>query len=272
MSIKEFILSKLFAKNLGLAIAIVIGLIIVTFIWMNFYTRHGQARPVPDFLGLTIEETQALAKKHKLRYQVIDSVYTNTVPKGSIAEQNPKPGFKVKKWRNIVLIMNAFQPEMVEMPSLIDLPKRQAIREIESSGLTMGMLKYKPDLSIDVVLEQQIDGKNVSAGSSIQKGATIDLVLGKGLSDQRVSIPGLIGYTFEDAKNLILASSLNIGAYIFDNSVVNGIDSTNAFVYRQNPEYAVDSELQLGSSIYLWLTVDQSKMSVVSVSDTVSAP
>ena len=141
MSFKNFILSKVFFKNLGFAIVIVVGLVMILLIWLNFYTRHGQARPVPDFFGLTMEQTAKLAKKNKLRYQVIDSVYTTLVPRGCVAEQNPKPGFKVKKWRNIVLTINAFNPEMVAVPNLVDLPIRQAIALIESSGLEMGELK-----------------------------------------------------------------------------------------------------------------------------------
>ena len=97
MSLKNFILSKLFLKNLGYAVLIVVGSVLVLLIWMNFYTRHGQARPVPNFVGLTMEQTVKLAKKSRLRYQVIDSIYTTVVPRGCIAEQNPKPGFKVKK-------------------------------------------------------------------------------------------------------------------------------------------------------------------------------
>ena len=276
MSLKDFIFSKLFAKQLGIAVAIFVGIIIIMLIWLNLYTRHGQANPIPNFLGLNIEETQALAKKHKLNYQIIDSVYTNLVPKGSIAEQNPKPGFKVKNWRNIVLVINAFNPEMVAMPNLIDLPKRQAILMIESSGLEMGVLKYKPDLSIDVVLEQQIDGRNIQAGDSIQRGAVIDLVLGRGLSDQRTPVPYLIGYNSEEARERILGASLNIGAYIFDNTVANSQDSSNAFVYRQNPEYNAESGLQLGSAIYLWLTTDSAKMpsdsTIFMISDTIPPP
>ena len=275
MSLKKFIFSKLFARHLGIAIAIFIGGTIITLIWLNFYTRHGQARPIPDFFGLNVEETQALAKKHKLNYQIIDSVYTNLVPSGCIAEQNPKPGFKVKKWRNIVLIINAFNPEMVSMPNLVNLPKRQALLMIASSGLETGLLKYKPDLSIDFVLEQQIDGRNISAGESIQKGAVIDLVLGRGLSDQRTPIPYLIGYNLEEAKDRILGSSLNLGAYMFDNTIVNYQDSSSAFVYRQNPEYYEESGLQLGSIIYLWLTTDSAKLPTdfpYMISDTIPLP
>ncbi len=110
MSLKNFILSKVFLKNLGLAVIILVGFVMILLIWLNFYTRHGQARPVPDFYGLTMEQTAKLAKKNKLKYQVIDSVYTSLVPRGCVAEQNPKPGFKVKKWRNVALTINAFQP------------------------------------------------------------------------------------------------------------------------------------------------------------------
>jgi beta-lactam-binding protein with PASTA domain len=272
MSLKNFILSKLFLKNLGFAIVIIVGAVLLLLIWMNFYTRHGQARPVPNFVGLTMEQTVNLAKKSRLRYQVIDSIYTTAVPLGCIAEQNPKPGFKVKKWRNIVLTINAFHPEMVAMPNLVDLPKRQAILLIESSGLEIGLLKYRPDLSIDVVIDQQYNGKTIHERDSLQKGSVIDLILGKGLSNQRTPVPYLLGMKLDPAKNKILISSLNLGTFVYDNTIKKGADTINAFVYKQNPEFKNDATLQLGSAIYLWLTVDPAKLKTDTtriVSDTI---
>jgi beta-lactam-binding protein with PASTA domain len=272
MSLKNFILSKLFVKNLGYAVIIVVASILVLLIWMNFYTRHGQARPVPEFIGLTMEQTTRLAKKNKLRFQIIDSIYTTAVPRGCIAEQNPRPGFKVKKWRNVVLTINAFHPEMVAMPNLVNLPKRQALLVIESSGLETGLLKYKPDISIDVVIAQQYNGINIHEGDSVQKGSIIDLVLGKGLSNQFTSIPDLLGMKLDPAKNKILAASLNLGAFEYDNSIRTGKDTINAFVYKQSPEFRNDVTLRLGSLIYVWLTVNQAKLKIDStriVTDTI---
>ncbi|MBK7712202.1 MAG: hypothetical protein IPJ37_15500 [Bacteroidales bacterium] len=77
MSLKNFLISKVFLKNLGFVVTIMVGLVMILLIWLNFYTRHGQARAVPDFYGLTMEQTAKLARKSKLRYQVIDSVYTS---------------------------------------------------------------------------------------------------------------------------------------------------------------------------------------------------
>ncbi|MCX6321977.1 MAG: PASTA domain-containing protein [Bacteroidia bacterium] len=272
MSLKNFILSKVFIKNLGLAIVIAVGVVIMLLIYLNFYTRHGQARPVPDFLGLTMEQTAKLAKKSRLRYQVIDSVYTTLVPRGCIAEQNPKPGFKVKKWRNVVLTINAFYPEMVAMPNLVDLPKKQALSLIESSGLEIGLLIYRPDLSIDVVIDQLYNGKNIPEGDSLQKGSVVDLVLGKGWSNELTSVPDLIGMNLEPARNIILVSSLNLVTYTYDNTILNREDTLNAIVYKQIPEFKDNASLQLGSAIYLWLTVDSAKLRVDStliISDTI---
>jgi Uncharacterized protein conserved in bacteria len=273
MSLKEFIFSKVFVKNFGLAVLITVGIIIVLLIWLNFFTRHGQSRSVPDFYGLSMEETAKLAKKSRMKCTIIDSVYTTLVPKGCVAEQNPKAGYKVKKWRNIALTINAFRPEMVAMPDLIKLPKRQAISLIESSGLEMGKLIYKPDISIDVVLDQLTDGNKISKNDSLQKGAVIDLVLGKGLSNQITHIPNLIGMHLEPATNRILESSLNLGAFTYDNTIMNAEDTLKAFVYKQNPENDEDATRQIGSSMYLWLTIDSLKLPVdstnINISDTI---
>jgi len=272
MSLKNFIFSKTFLKNLGLVAVIVVGLMMALLIWLNFYTRHGQSRPVPDFMGLTMDQTVRLAKKSKVRFQIVDSVYTSEVPRGCIAEQNPKAGFKVKKWRNIMLTMNAFNPEMVAMPNLVNLPKRQAIALIESAGLEMGTPRYIPDISIDVVIKQLYNGREIQEGDSLQKGSVIDLVLGKGLSNQKTSVPDLIGMNLESAKNRILGASLTLVTSIYDNTIITGADSANAFVYKQNPDFSNDATLRLGSSIYLWLTVDSAKLpsdSAIVITDTI---
>jgi beta-lactam-binding protein with PASTA domain len=201
-----------------------------------------------------------------MKYTIVDSVYTSLVSRGCIVEQSPNAGLKVKKWRNIALTINAFRPEMVAMPDLVDLPKRQAISLIESSGLKMGKLIYKSDLSIDVVLDQLNDGNKISKNDSLQKGSVIDLVLGKGLSNMRTPVPNLIGMNLEPATNRILESSLNLATFIYDNTILTAEDSLNAFVYKQNPENREDATLQIGSSMYLWLTVDSLKLPADSTS------
>ena len=262
MSLKEFIFSKVFIKNLSIAVAVLVGIILILLIWLNIYTKHGQARPVPSFYGLSLKETAKLARKSRLKYEIVDSVYISSVGAGSIAEQNPPAGFKVKTRRRIMLTINAFHPEMVRVPNLVGLPYRQAVQTIQTSGFEVGERKYIPDLSYDFVISQMYKGKELKENDSIQKGSAIDLVLGKGLSNQRTAVPNLVGLKLEAAKNSILFSSINLGAFIYDNSVKSGKDTMNAFVVKQKPEFKEKATLQLGSGIYLWLSVDSSKLPV----------
>ncbi|MCD4769290.1 MAG: PASTA domain-containing protein [Bacteroidales bacterium] len=275
MSLKKFLISREFFKNLGLAILIAAGILFITLLWLSVFTRHGQARPVPNFYGLTIEEAEKLAKKKKLTPEIIDSVYTTIVPRGCIFEQNPQEGFRVKKHRRVVLTINAFNPEMVTMPNLVGLSARQAYALIESSGLQAGNPVYKPDLTIDFVLEQLLHGQPVAPGDTIQKKSQVTLVLGKGLSSRRTPVPELIGKNLQDARSKILGSSFTLGTFIFDNTIRNGEDSLNAFVHKQNPEHSEDATLQLGSSIYIWLTTDSALLPVdstpINLADTIIA-
>ncbi len=260
MSLKNFLHSKIFFKNLGIAGLIIVGLLMVLLIWLNLYTRHGQARPVPDFHGLTLQQTTRLAKASKMKIVILDSVYTSEVGPGCVAGQNPPAGFKVKKWRKINLSVNAVNPEMIPVPDLVGLPKRQAIALLETAGLEIGQRYYIPDLSVDFVLKQLHNGKEIKSGETIRKGSVIDLVLGKGLSNEKTPVPDLIGLKLENAENEILAASLNLGTFIYDSTIVSAQDTISAFVFKQNPEFSENAKLQLGSAVYLWLTVDSSKL------------
>ncbi len=274
MSLKNFILSKLFVKHLGLAIAIFTAVLLILLIWLNIYTRHGQTREIPSFIGRTLEEAEVIASKNKFRFVVTDSVYTTIVPRGTIAEQNPPAGMKVKKHRRINITINAFNPEMAEVPKLVGLSLRQALATITTAGFETGKLNYTPDISVDFVLKQLHNGTEIAPGDTIQKGSVIDLVLGSGLSSRRTLIPDLVGLHFEDARNQILSSSLNLGTFVYDNTILTEEDTLNAFVYKQNPEYIEEATLQLGSTVYLWLTVDSLKLPVDStllmLNDTIS--
>ncbi len=268
MSTREFLKSRVFWKQVGLALAIGVAIFIFLIIWLNIYTHHGQSRPTPEIRGLTIKEATAVVQKNKMRFQIIDSVYTAFVPRGCVAEQMPLPGHRVKRGRMIKVTINAFNPEMVAVPDLVGLPRRQALSLIETAGLQVGQLNYVPDLTVDFVLKQTLHGREISPGDSVQKGMVIDLVLGRGLSSQHTPVPRLTGCTLDQARNAILSSSLNLGAYVFDATVLTGTDSLNAFVYKQNPDYHPDATVQLGSAVYIWLTVDTLRLSVDTTSVT----
>lgn len=256
MTLLKFITSKTFLKHLLYAFGGLAILLILTFLILRVYTHHGKELSVPDFKGLTLEEVNLKAKRSKLRIEVIDSVFNNNRPKGTVIEQNPKFGSKVKKNRRIFLIVNAFNPEKVKMPNIVGVSHRQAEAVLKNAGLEIGRLIHIPDIAVNNVLKQKFEGEEIKEGTLIPKGSKVDLVLGMGLSNQKTQVPNLDHKTLENAKNRILRSALNTGAIIYDESIINGADTLNAKVWRQYPSYKENKTIRLGSTIDLWLTVD----------------
>ena len=57
MSIKVFLLSKTFLKNLALAAVIVVVSIMLLLIWLNLYTHQCQKKTGPPFPGPSLPQT-----------------------------------------------------------------------------------------------------------------------------------------------------------------------------------------------------------------------
>jgi beta-lactam-binding protein with PASTA domain len=256
MTFFQFIKSKAFLKHLLFAIAGFVGLLIITFLGLRIYTHHGQKLSVPDFTGLTIEDVHKKAKKSKLRIEISDSVFNNNLPRGTVIKQNPIADFKVKKNRRIFITLNAVNPEKVEMPNIVGVSHRQAEAILKNVGLEIGRLIHIPDIAVNNVLKQKFEGNEITKGTLIPKGSKIDLVLGMGLSNQKTQVPDLDQYTLDDAKNRILRAALNLGAVIYDESIIDDVDSLNAKVWRQYPSFKENKQIRLGSTIDLWITVD----------------
>ncbi|MEE4198800.1 MAG: PASTA domain-containing protein [Bacteroidales bacterium] len=259
MTLLQFIKSKVFFKNLLYALLTGAGLIIITFLSLRIYTHHGQKIPVPDFRGLDKEELLEKAENSKLNIEIIDSVYNNDMPKGTVIEQNPEPGFNVKKHRRIFITLNAVNPEKVKMPNIVGVSHRQAKVVLKNVGLEIGKLIHVPDIAVNNVLKQQFQGEEIKPGTMIPKGSRVDLVLGKGLSNQQTTLPDLYEYTLIDAKDRLLRAALNVGAIIYDTSVVEAVDTAQARVWRQYPVYKENRKIRLGSTVDLWLSVDSLK-------------
>lgn len=235
---------------------------------LKITTRHNHNLSVPDFAGMTLDEAILSAGNRSLRIEVFDSVFLSDFERGTVVEQHPRAGFMVKKNRKIFLTMNAMSPDMVAMPNLVDLTFIQARAKLESFGLKVGKISYEPDMGINLVLAQKQDGRKLVPGDSVVKGAKIDLVLGKGLSDEETAVPDLVGLSLEAANISASDRFLSIGAAVKDQSVISAEDELKALVYRQRPESGQGITLPMGSAIDVWITVDSTKVPGFVKSDT----
>jgi beta-lactam-binding protein with PASTA domain len=256
MDFFRFLITKKFLRHLGLAAAISIILLLGTMLWLKIYTHHGKTIVVPDLAGLTLDEVGDVTSSRRLKFEVVDSVFSTEMPRGTVIKQNPNARSRVKKNRKIFLTMNAVNLEMVSMPQLIGLSFRQARLALQNAGLSQGNIKYKPDFAKNNVLQQMHNDIVINEGTIITKGAVIDLVLGMGLSSKTTRIPDLVGLGPEEASGIISDYYLNLGAITYDLSFEEAEDSTGAKIWRQYPDYDEFKRLNMGMEMDIWLTLD----------------
>lgn len=257
------ILSNWVVKNLLIAFALVVALIVGSMIFLNIFTKHNQELSVPDLANMSVEEAQLVAAEAGMRIDVTDSAFVKRMKRGAVYRQNPVPGSKVKQGRRISLTINAVNPRQITMPDLIGYSMRQAKAELLSRGLVLGKLIYVQDMATNNVLRQLHNNMEIGPGEMIDSEAVIDLVVGLNSRDNRTFVPYLAGLRNLSAVEAVHDHSLNIGRLRFDDTVKDYEDSLNAVVYRQTPEANDSISVMMGESVNLYLTLDHSKIPVV---------
>ena len=246
-------------RNILGAVLFFVLLAVVANILLGIFTHHGKVLTVPDMTGLSLEEAEQVADSSLVRIDVVDSIYVRGMAKGAVYKQNPAAGASVKMGRRILLTINAVIPKKVTMPNLVGYSMRQAKAELSTRGLVLGKLIYEDDIATNNVLKQQYRGRDIPAGSSVESGSAIDLVVGLDQLDNRTYSPRGIGMKQVRAVDVIHENSLNVGKLQFDASVKNWQDSLNAVVYRQSP-VASQAPATMGTDVTLYLTVDPERM------------
>lgn len=265
----RFVLSKTFLANALLAI---LGFVAAYFIlrWsLDMATHHEQKIEVPDLAGLNYLDAQVVLEEQKLNFEILDSSEFNNAYEGhAVWVQYPKAGSFVKEGRPIRLTINPTKEPLIELPDLIERTKRRAVYDLRTKGFRVGELTYVPYIGKDVVVKVLLKGKEVKGPGLFPKGTQFDLVLGGGLSSEKVIVPWLARKTFAEAEESLLANSLNLGVVFWELDTLNKeeIDSNAARVYRQDPEVNTNFGVPMGSSVDLWLTDDSTKWPIDTLS------
>lgn len=262
-SLLRGLLSNWIVKNLLIALAVVVVLVVGSMIFLNVATKHNQELSVPDLANMTLEEANAVAHDAGMRVEVTDSAFVKRMKRGAVYRQNPAPGSKVKQGRRISLTINAVNPRQITMPDLIGYSTRQAKAEILSRGLVLGRLIYEHDMATNNVLRQMYKGKEIEPGAMIESEAVIDLVVGLNSRDNTTFVPYLAGLRNLSAVEAVHDHSLNVGKLRFDDTVKDYEDSLNAVVYKQIPEACDSIPVKMGEEVSLYLTLDHSKVPVI---------
>ena len=198
------IFKSIFIKNLIIAIAASVVIIIIISQVLRVYTRHSETIVVPNLVGSLPADLESKGVSKDFELIVIDSVFDLEKPKGSVAFQEPLPNSVVKPHRSIYLTLVASSAEKVKMPDLSDLTLRQASAVLETYGLKTGRIDYVANIAKNAVVRQVFKGGDIKAGDWILKGSHIDLKIGNGdgSGDAGISGGGNDSISNEDSDSL----------------------------------------------------------------------
>lgn len=181
MSFISFLKSKVFLKQLALAIVALVVIIFLTMQWLSSTTNHGEFITVPDLTGKSLGTVEIELNDNDLAMEIQDSANFNPdYPKFSVIEQYPEAGTQVKENRKIYLTLNPSGYRKVEIPKVVRRTFRQAKPTLETLGFEIGEITYVDDIGKDEVIAIKHKGKTIEEGDLLPLTSKIDIVLGNG--------------------------------------------------------------------------------------------
>ena len=121
-----------------------------------------------------------------LRGVVADSAYNKRKPTGSILEQHPVPGAKVKAGREIQLTINSAQTPTMPLPDVADNSSlREAQAKLTAMGFKLGPVEYIPG-DRDWVYGVKSRGRNVYTGERVPLDVPLILQVGNNNADEEI--------------------------------------------------------------------------------------
>lgn len=187
MTVKEFyqrITGRYLWGNLLAMLLTLVVVIVGVFVFLNFYTHHGETIAVPNLRGQRTEVAMRKLEALGMRGEVVDTGYNPRELADVILDQDLEPGYQVKVNRLIRLTVNAASPRPVTLPDIADnCSLREAKMRLEILGFRLTPIRrIRGDL--DWVYAVEARGKEVRKGDKLNVNIPLTLVVGDGTEDE----------------------------------------------------------------------------------------
>lgn len=194
-----------------LVLSLIAGVLFAMYKYMNVPEIE-----VPDVVNLPVEEAQQVLEEKGLK-AIITEEYSDEVEEGIVISQSEEPGKKVKRGREITLVVSK-GPEMLEVPDVRGKSQDEAEMELQNAGFDNIVVETAFH---DEVPQGNVIDQNPRSGKH-PKSTTIELLVSKGKEPVTVDMPNLVGLQLDEAQAKI--NSLNL--------VLN-----EPILYRESKEY-----------------------------------
>lgn len=242
-----FLTSFVFLKNALIMLVSFFALIWLLFKYIDWYTLHDQSIDVPNIVGLSLPDAERLLATRSLKLKVAANRDDETKPRGTILEQFPQSGQKVKESRTIYLIMNPMEPKPVQLyyKSIIGQPLSAVEQKLRNLKLKVKDVILTDGKAENTVAEMRFGDRIIfkeadptrgirppTTAVEVPKGAALTIVVYRGDNNKLRPVPDLLCLNYGAAELAIKGSQFIMGQAGFEAGI---LDSAAAFVIGQDP-------------------------------------
>jgi hypothetical protein len=151
--LKQFVWSKFFLLNIGLALLICLIVVFSTIKYLDVYSDHGEKIAVPNLVGKKSSEAKMMLNELGLSYEILDSLYDPSLPNGIVKQQMIEPTALSKvhvKANRIIGLRLSKKTELEEMPNLVFKGADLAQGILENRGF-VSKIEFKPTKEANVL-------------------------------------------------------------------------------------------------------------------------
>lgn len=228
-------------------IAFILLLVLMDEVVMPIWTRHGDEFPAPDLVGSTLQSAQGALEEIGSSMKIAERRFSAEFPDGTILEQRPSAGSKIKNGRVFSLVVSRGS-ELIDVPHVRGYTPRQAELILQQVGLMVGGQAGEADDSLPAgTVVRTIPG----AGSSLPRGAVVNLLVNAPTNVRSTWCPNLVGINVEEAREILRQRALLIGTVDrkYDTTLLPGTITAQS--------YAPGQQLEAGTEVNLVISRDR---------------
>ncbi len=174
---------------------------------------------VPNVVGRSESDAENTLRAANLTVVYGEAAFSNEIAEGDVISSNPSAGTEVEEGTEVTIIVSLGE-EPATVPNLVNKSASAAESALSDAGLNgSSSEEYSDDVPEGRVIRQSID-----AGTEVDPGTTVEYVVSLGPETTYVTVPGLGGYTENQAIRRLEEKGLSVGTidYAYSDTVGAG--------------------------------------------------
>ena len=200
--------------------------------------EEAKTTTVPDVVNREESEAEQMIRDANLTVAHGEAQYDDNVAEGNVISSNPVAGTEIEEGQTVTIVVSLGQ-KPATVPDIRGMSAADAEAALSAEGLVGSASEdYSDTVEAGKVISQTVD-----PNSEVDKGTTVSYVVSLGPETKYVTVPGLGGYTEEQARQRLTNAGLNVG------TVDTAYSSTVSKGYVISQTASAGSSVEEGTSV-----------------------